>query len=166
MTDADRLQMIFTTISAMSGHAMLWWVSATAMSVTIFGIVWTRQKALQEQQPLSFWVFVLGTVFFVTVIASGILYSVWSGIFLSEVPAICERLTADTGLPCPEAATSWFVPWAIALGTTSFVIALVIWIGTYCHIQPKGRRIPYGKGKPQERPCNTDVALGDASHRG
>jgi len=41
MTDTDRLQMLLNTATQIAMPAMLWWVSATALSVTISGLVRT-----------------------------------------------------------------------------------------------------------------------------
>jgi len=128
MTDDEHLPLILNTMTTLSGQVMLWWVSATALSVAIFGLAGSQYKSLTKH-PIEYWcLFALGAVFFVTVIISGLAYKKYFKKLLSGLPDICDRLEKSSGHPYPEANLSSQLPRAIFIGTTSFIIALIIWV--------------------------------------
>ncbi len=131
MDDVDRLQMLLNSVGQLGAPLMLWWVSATALSATVFGLV-IRGSSHIAKNPRRFrtvrW---LGTAFFSSIITAGVVYTVGAWMVFSGLAETASRLHENTGVSYTERHLSWIVPVAIAIGTTSFVFALWGWIHTW-----------------------------------
>jgi hypothetical protein len=117
------------TLRLLGETGMLWWVSSSALVTAMLGGVWLKREALSQirSRRLVVGLCVLIGWFILSIVVYGG-RSIWAVISISrDVSDIC----AAASLPCADVFLSDFsmARDGYVIGTTTFILALVAWIG-------------------------------------
>ena len=116
-------------LSTYAEVSMLWWVSSVVFCAAIIAGVWRyRQELLTLEKRLTLHLFALTVaVFFASIVAYGVI-SVWfSTILRAEVISIID----DLGIGSYGIFEYRVFGILAGIGTTSFVLILLIWLGVW-----------------------------------
>ncbi|WP_158370205.1 hypothetical protein [Cellulosimicrobium cellulans] len=107
---------------------MLWWVSSTALIGALLAGVWSKRLELRSSPKWARRVASLGAIFLSTIVAFGLVSSVIGFRLGSSGLGACDAAGPEVCQPSGEGFIFLLEPWAVVIGTSSFVIALVAWV--------------------------------------
>jgi hypothetical protein len=139
---ADRTTQLFDVLQMIATVGMTWWVSATVLCASIIGGVWVRRRDLRGfgRVPRHGF-FILVFVFICSVIAFGLVLICASMGLGSDLQQACVAIRRSDGCSASDASTlqSGMV-WGFAIGTSSFVVTGIAWIGVWIEISRTANR--------------------------
>lgn len=131
----SREEMAYEVLSTIASTGMTWWVSATVLCATILGATWSKRDELKKVEGWWFHsLFALVALFFVSICVFG----VWNTRFaMAARDAYVNACFSGSQAVCLADEAGGFgttVAVSVGIGTTSFIIYLIAWIGAWVAI--------------------------------
>ncbi len=121
------------TLNLMGTTGMTWWVSSVVFCGSILGGTWLKHTELEGLRYRS-WFFAIVLIFFLSIVV----YGIWLAATFNKIGAEVERLRIL--LPTPALSNAEFsLFWGgTIVGTSSFLLIAITWIGIWASItRPK-----------------------------
>ncbi|MDR0626555.1 MAG: hypothetical protein LBG11_04720 [Bifidobacteriaceae bacterium] len=126
-----RLDRMTQMLDTLANVGMLWWVSATALVAGMLAGVWLQRKQLAAAKRAGRAVYPCGIVFLLTISVFGVALTIEGMRFSAGFSEACRAARKTAPSLCDpnagELALTDFAPWALGIGTSSFLIALFVW---------------------------------------
>lgn len=130
-----REEMTYDILNTIAGTGMTWWVSATVLCATILGVTWSKREDLKKVEGWWFHsLFALVMLFFLSICVFGVYNTIHARAAGDAYVDACIQGHQSVCLAGDARQFAEAVPVGVGIGTTSFIIYSLAWIGAWIAI--------------------------------
>lgn len=129
------LQKKLDFVATLANIGMTWWVSSVVFCGSILAAVWVYRKEVASS-PLFVWLAAGLTYFFISIVVFGVFIVCVVNHLETEAHQILSYLKFNESFSFIEFAT---VRYGMVIGTTSFVVVTVAWVGLCVSIRHEAK---------------------------